>query len=159
MLSAQNINLNAGYSSNEQHTEIQTKQSGLSVGVTYSSALAGKSAYDKSMGDSQYSDSAVGQVMSQLNAVDKGMMAAQTPIVITGGSQKTQQNSNSSSSQTVLTEATAKSNLNIIANGGSLNSESAKMLRTHHLGIDQDNYITKIMLGINIIMILITNFF
>ncbi len=97
--------------------------------------------------------------MSQLNAVDKGMMAAQTPIVITGGSQKTQQNSNSSSSQTVLTEATAKSNLNIIANGGSLKSESAKMLRTHHLGIDQDNYITKIMLGINIIMILITNFF
>lgn len=87
-LSAKNINLNAGYTSNEQHAEIQTKQSGLSVGVTYSSVLAGKSAYDKSMGDSQYSDSAVGQVMSQLNAVDKGMMAAQTPIVITGGSQK-----------------------------------------------------------------------
>ncbi|MEQ1322419.1 hemagglutinin repeat-containing protein [Acinetobacter soli] len=126
-LSAKNINLNAGYTSNEQHAEIQTKQSGLSVGVTYSSVLAGKSAYDKSMGDSQYSDSAVGQVMSQLNAVDKGMMAAQTPIVITGGSQKTQQNSNSSSSQAVVTEATAKGNLNIIANGGSISSEGAKL--------------------------------
>ncbi|MAK29886.1 hemagglutinin repeat-containing protein [Acinetobacter sp.] len=48
-LSAKNIHLNAGYTSNKQQTEIQTKQSGLSVGVTYSSALAGKSAYDKSM--------------------------------------------------------------------------------------------------------------
>ncbi|WP_353887592.1 hemagglutinin repeat-containing protein [uncultured Acinetobacter sp.] len=126
-LSAKNINLNAGYSSNQQQTESKTKQTGLSVGATYSPAMAGKSAYDKSMGDSQYSDSAVGQVMSQLNAVDKGMMAAQTPIVITGGNQKTQHSTNSSSSQAVVTEATAKGNLNIIAKGGSINSEGAKL--------------------------------
>ncbi|MFL9514428.1 hemagglutinin repeat-containing protein, partial [Acinetobacter baumannii] len=122
-----NVNLNAAYTTDEKYSEVHSKQSGISVGVTYSPALAAKSAYDKSMGDNQYSDSAIGKIMSQANAIDKGLMAAQTPIVISGGSKKTEQTKNTFSSQAVVTQVAAKGNLNIIAAEGSINSQGAQL--------------------------------
>ncbi|MFW1775337.1 hemagglutinin repeat-containing protein, partial [Acinetobacter seifertii] len=126
-LKGANVNLNAAYTTDEKYSEVHSKQSGISVGVTYSPALAAKSAYDKSMGDNQYSDSAIGKIMSQANAIDKGLMAAQTPIVISGGSKKTEQTKNTFSSQAVVTQVAAKGNLNIIATEGSINSQGAQL--------------------------------
>ncbi|PSE43720.1 hypothetical protein C7G91_06255 [Acinetobacter nosocomialis] len=126
-LKGANVNLNAAYTTDEKYSEVHSKQSGISVGVTYSPALAAKSAYDKSMGDNQYSDSAIGKIMSQANAIDKGLMAAQTPIVVSGGSKKTEQTKNTFSSQAVVTQVAAKGNLNIIATEGSINSQGAQL--------------------------------
>lgn len=39
-LQGANVNLNAGYETLNQHTQIQSKNSGVSVGVTYSSLTA-----------------------------------------------------------------------------------------------------------------------
>ena len=86
-LQGANVSLNAGYESSKQHTNVQSKNSGFSVGLTYSPATAAASTYKKNADNGQFSDSAVGQVMSRADAVDKALMAAQTPIVLTAGNQ------------------------------------------------------------------------
>ena len=126
-LKGANVNLNAAYATDEQHSEVHSKQSGVSVGVTYSPAMAAASAYKNSMNNGQFSDSAVGQVMAQGEAVRKASMAAMTPVTIQAGSNKTNQVSNTSSTQAVVTQATAKGNLNIIATEGSINSQGAQL--------------------------------
>ncbi len=126
-LKGANVNLNSAYATDEQHSEVHSKQSGISVGVTYSPAMAAASAYKNSMNNGQFSDSAVGQVMAQGEAVRKASMAAMTPVTIQAGSNKTNQVSNTSSTQAVVTQATAKGNLNIIATEGSINSEGAQL--------------------------------
>lgn len=126
-LKGANVNLNSAYATDEQHSEVHSKQSGVSVGVTYSPAMAASSAYKNSMNNGQFSDSAVGQVMAQGEAARKASMAAMTPVTIQAGSNKTNQVSNTSSTQAVVTQATAKGNLNIIATEGSINSQGAKL--------------------------------
>ncbi|MDS7958257.1 MULTISPECIES: hemagglutinin repeat-containing protein [unclassified Acinetobacter] len=126
-LKGANVNLNSAYATDEQHSEVHSKQSGISVGVTYSPAMAAASAYKNSMNNGQFSDSAVGQVMAQGEAVRKASMAAMTPVTIQAGSNKTNQVSNTSSTQAVVTQATAKGNLNIIATEGNINSQGAQL--------------------------------
>jgi len=126
-LKGANVNLNAAYATDEQHSEVHSKQSGVSVGVTYSPAMAAASAYKNSMNNGQFSDSAVGQVMAQGEAVRKASMAAMTPVTIQAGSKKTNEVSNTSSTQAVVTQATSKGNLNIIATEGSINSQGAQL--------------------------------
>jgi len=126
-LKGANVNLNSAYATDEQHSEVHSKQSGVSVGVTYSPAMAAASAYKNSMNNGQFSDSAVGQVMAQGEAVRKASMAAMTPVTIQAGSKKTNEVSNTSSTQAVVTQATAKGNLNIIATEGSINSQGAQL--------------------------------
>ncbi|HGW3558332.1 TPA: hemagglutinin repeat-containing protein [Acinetobacter baumannii] len=126
-LKGANVNLNAGYTTDEQHSEVHSKQSGISVGVTYSPAMAAAAAYKNSMNNGQFSDSAVGQVMAQGEAARKASMAAMTPVTIQAGSKKTNEVSNTSSTQAVITQATAKGNLNIIATEGSINSQGAQL--------------------------------
>lgn len=126
-LTGQNVNLNAAYATTEQHSKITTKQTGLSIGVTYSGGEAAKSAYEKSNQDGQFSDSVVGQVMAHGEAVRKASMAAATPVVVTAGSQKTEKTSDIVSTQAVVTEVAAKGNLNIIADQGSIQSQGAKI--------------------------------
>jgi filamentous hemagglutinin len=126
-LKGANVNLNSAYATDEQHSEVHSKQSGISVGVTYSPAMAAASAYKNSMNNGQFSDSAVGQVMAQGEAVRKASMAAMTPVTIQAGSKKTNEVSNTSSTQAVVTQATAKGNLNIIATEGSINSQGAQL--------------------------------
>ena len=84
-LKGANVNLNAGYTTDEQHSEVHSKQSGISVGVTYSPAMAA-AAYKNSMNNGQFSDSAVGQVMAQGEAARKASMAAMTLVTIQAGS-------------------------------------------------------------------------
>ncbi|MFW1850729.1 hemagglutinin repeat-containing protein [Acinetobacter guillouiae] len=126
-LQGANVNLNAGYESNNQHTNVQSKSSGFSVGLTYSPGTAAASTYKKNADNGQFSDSAVGQVMSRADAVDKALMAAKTPIVLTAGNQKSNQSSNYTNTQAVVTQAEAKGNLNIIATGGNINSQGAQL--------------------------------
>ena len=85
-LKGANVNLNAGYTTDEQHSEVHSKQSGISVGVTYSPAMAAAAAYKNSMNNGQFSDSAVGQVMAQGEAARKASMAAMTLVTIQAGS-------------------------------------------------------------------------
>ena len=126
-LQGANVSLNAGYESSKQHTKVQSKNSGFSVGLTYSPGTAAASTYKKNADNGQFSDSAVGQVMSRADAVDKAFMAAQTPIVLTAGNQKSNQSSNYTNTQAVVTQAEAKGNLNIIATGGNINSQGAQL--------------------------------
>lgn len=127
-LQGANVSLTAGYETNNQHSEMQSKKSGIAVGMTYSPAEAAASTYQKNMKDNQYSDSAVGKVMAHGEAVGKAGMAAQTPIVLTASNQKTNRTQDSSSSQAVVTQASAKGgNLNIIATEGNINSQGAQL--------------------------------
>ncbi len=126
-LQGANVNLNTGYESNEQHSEVHSKNSGISVGITYSPIAAAASSYKKNTENGQFSDSAVGQVMQQANAIDKAFMAAKTPIVFTAGSHKSDQTSDSSTTQAVVTQAKAAGNLNIIATAGNINSQGAQL--------------------------------
>ena len=126
-LKGANVNLNAAYTTDEQHSEVHSKQSGVSVGVTYSPAMAAASTYKNSMNNGQFSDSAVGQVMAQGEAVRKASMAAMTPVTIQAGSNKTNQVNNISSTQSVVTQASAKGDLNIIATEGNIHSQGAQL--------------------------------
>lgn len=106
---------------------MQSKNSGLSVGITYNPIDAAVSAYKKSSDNTEFSDSAVGQVMSHAEAVNKAAQAATTAVVVTGGSQKITQNSTYSTTQAVVTQAEAQGNLNIIATEGSIRSQGAQL--------------------------------
>ncbi|WP_434279040.1 hemagglutinin repeat-containing protein [Acinetobacter sp. CE-15] len=122
-----NVNLNAGYESNTLHSLIQSKNSGVSVGLTYSPMAAVVSTYKKNAGSDQFSDSAVGQLMSRAEALNKAAQAAITPVVVTAGSHKSSQTSDYNNTQAVVTQAIAKGNLNIIATDGSINSQGAQL--------------------------------
>ncbi|HHW52697.1 MAG TPA: glycohydrolase toxin TNT-related protein [Acinetobacter towneri] len=126
-LQGQNVNLNAGTASSNQQMQAQSKNSGLSVGITYNPIEAAVSAYKKSSDNTEFSDSAVGQVMSQAEALNKAAQAATTFVVVAGGSQKSTQNSNYSTTQAVVTQAEAQGNLNIIATEVSIRSQGAQL--------------------------------
>ncbi|AYO55247.1 hemagglutinin repeat-containing protein [Acinetobacter wuhouensis] len=126
-LQGENVNLNAGYETTNQHSESQSKSSGVSVGVTYSPIVAAASTYKKNAESDQYSDSAVGKVMSRADAIDKATQAAITPIVVTAGSHKSNQTSDYSKTNAVVTQASAQGNLNIIATEGNINSQGAQL--------------------------------
>ncbi|WP_174492312.1 hemagglutinin repeat-containing protein [Acinetobacter sp. Marseille-Q1623] len=126
-LQGANVNLNAGYETTNQHSEAQSKNSGVSVGLTYSPLTAAASTYKKNTDNNQYSDSAVGKVMSQADAIDKATQAAMTPIVLTAGSHKSNQTSDYSTNTAVVTQASAQGNLNIIATEGNINSQGAQL--------------------------------
>lgn len=126
-LQGANVNLNAGYESSKQHTEVQSKNSGVSVGLTYSPVTAAASTYKKNADSDQFSDSTVGKVMSSAEALNKAAQAAITPVVVTAGSHKSSQNSDYNNTQAVVTQAAAKGNLNIIATDGSINSQGAQL--------------------------------
>lgn len=126
-LQGKNVDLNAGTASSNQQLQVQSKNSGLSVGITYNPIDAAVSAYKKSSDNTEFSDSAVGQVMSHAEAVNKAAQAATTAVVVTGGSQKITQNSTYSTTQAVVTQAEAQGNLNIIATEGSIRSQGAQL--------------------------------
>ena len=126
-LQGANVNLNAGYETANQHSESQNKSSGISVGVTYSPIAAAASTYKKNAESDQYSDSAVGKVMSRADAIDKATQAATTPIVVTAGSHKSNQTSDYAKTNAVVTQASAQGNLNIIATEGNINSQGAQL--------------------------------
>jgi filamentous hemagglutinin len=126
-LQGANVNLNAGYETANQHSESQSKSSGISVGVTYSPIAAAASTYKKNAESDQYSDSAVGKVMSRADAIDKATQAATTPIVVTAGSHKSNQTSDYAKTSAVVTQASAQGNLNIIATEGNINSQGAQL--------------------------------
>ena len=81
------------------------------MGITYNPIDAAVSAYKKSSDNTEFSDSAVGQVMSHAEAVNKAAQAATTAVVVTGGSQKITQNSTYSTTQAVVTQAEAQGSL------------------------------------------------
>lgn len=126
-LQGANVNLNAGYETTNQHSESQSKSSGISVGVTYSPITAATSTYKNNTNNSPYSDSAVGKVMSRADAIDKATQAATTPIVVTAGSHKSKQTSDYAKTNAVVTQASAQGNLNIIATEGNINSQGAQL--------------------------------
>ncbi|MDO5640378.1 MAG: hemagglutinin repeat-containing protein [Neisseria sp.] len=126
-LQGSEVNLDAAHITDSSRSVQQSKQSGLSVGITYDPFTSAKTAYDQSMAGSQNSGSTVGQWFAHDIAVLKASQAAMTPLVVSGGRSKTSAEQNSSHTQAVLTEAAAGGNLNISATGGSIRSEGAQM--------------------------------
>ena len=126
-LQGANVNLNALTISQEQQSQFDSKQSGLSVGITYSAEAAAASSVKKSKENSDFSDSVVGKIMSSAETARKASMAAATPVVITASHQKINNSSQSISTQSVGTEVTAGGNLNIIATDGDIRSQGAKI--------------------------------
>ncbi|WP_230338125.1 hemagglutinin repeat-containing protein [Paralysiella testudinis] len=126
-LQGKEVNLDAGYISGGSQTEQQSKQSGLSIGITYDPFTAAKTAYDKSMAGNQNSGSVIGKTFSHGIAVGKAGMAATTPIVVAGGRSRSSSEQNSSHSQAVVSELAAGGNLNIIATEGKIRSQGAQI--------------------------------
>ena len=126
-LIGKNVHLNLGTESSHQQTQVQSKNSGLSVGMTYSSEAAGLASAKKSQENNDFSDSAVGKIMSSAETVRKATMAATTPVVFTASHQKVNNIKHTASTQTVGTEVTAGNNLNIIATEGDIRSQGAKI--------------------------------
>jgi filamentous hemagglutinin len=126
-LQGANVHLNALNISQEQQSQFDSKQSGISVGITYSAEAAAASSVKKSKENNDFSDSAVGKIMSSAETARKASMAAATPVVLTASHQKINNSSQSTSTQSVGTEVTAGGNLNIIARDGDIRSQGAKI--------------------------------
>lgn len=126
-LQGANVHLNALNISQKQQSQFDSKQSGISVGITYSAEAAAASSVKKSKENNDFSDSAVGKIMSSAETARKATMAATTPVVITASHQKINNSSQSTSTQSVGTEVTAGGNLNIIARDGDIRSQGAKI--------------------------------
>ncbi|WP_409976760.1 hemagglutinin repeat-containing protein [Acinetobacter sp. C_3_1] len=126
-LQGANVHLNALNISQEQQSQFDSKQSGISVGITYSAEAAAASSVKKSKENNDFSDSAVGKIMSSAETARKATMSATTPVVITASHQKINNSSQSTSTQSVGTEVTAGGNLNIIARDGDIRSQGAKI--------------------------------
>lgn len=126
-LQGQNVSLNEGYETSSQQSRVQSKNSGISVGITYSPAAAALASAKKSQDNNDFSDSAVGKIMSSAETVRKATMAATTPVVFQAHNQKTSKTKDTSSTQSVGTEVKAGGNLNIIATEGDIRSQGAKI--------------------------------
>ncbi|WOE32000.1 MULTISPECIES: hemagglutinin repeat-containing protein [unclassified Acinetobacter] len=121
------VNLKAAEISKDQSSQLKSQQSGISIGVTYNPLEAAKDAYDQSNNNSQFSDSAVGRIMSHAEAVRKASMAVATPVVVGINNQKVSQNSSSHSTESIVSEIKAGGDLNIIARDGDILSQGAKI--------------------------------
>ncbi|UOO82818.1 hemagglutinin repeat-containing protein [Uruburuella testudinis] len=121
------VNLDAAYITDSSRSEQQSKQSGLSIGVTYNPIAAAKTAYDQSTAGSQNSGSAVGTWFARDLAAFKAGQAAITPLVVGGGRSKSSAAQNNSRTQAVVSELAAGQHLNIIATEGGIRSEGAQI--------------------------------
>ena len=126
-LQGKEVNLDAGHVSSSQQTEQRSKQSGFAVGFTYDVYTAARNAYARTKGNGGYSNSWVGKWMQHESAMSKAVMAASTPVVVTGGRSRSLSEKSRQHSEAVVTSATAGKNLNIVATQGSINSQGAKL--------------------------------
>ncbi|WP_180297120.1 hemagglutinin repeat-containing protein, partial [Snodgrassella communis] len=126
-LQGKNINLLADHITSDQHIDLKTKQSGFSVGITYSPLIAAASTFKDGMRSGDFSNSIVGKNMQAGEAASSAVQAANTPVVITMNHQRSHQTQDTHNSQAVTTQASAGGNLNIIATDGSINSEGARL--------------------------------
>ncbi|MGE8572673.1 MAG: hemagglutinin repeat-containing protein [Acinetobacter amyesii] len=126
-LMGKNVQLDAADIKQDTQSKFESKSSGISVGITYSAEAAAVASAKKSQDNNDFSDSAVGKVMSSAETVRKATMAATTPVVFQAHNQKTTKTKDTSSTQSVGTEVTAGGNLNIIATGGDIRSQGAKI--------------------------------
>ena len=126
-LQGKNINLLADHITSDQHIDLKTKQSGFSVGFTYSPLIAAASTFKDGMRSGDFSNSIVGKNMQAGEAASSAVQAANTPVVITMNHQRSHQTQDTHNSQAVSTQASAGGNLNIIATDGSINSEGARL--------------------------------
>ena len=126
-LVGKNVYLDADYVTDDTQARYEYKSSGVSIGVTYNSTAAAAASAKKSQENNDFSDSAVGKIMSSAETIRKASMAATTPVVIQAQKQNITQTQNSASSQVVGTEVKAGGNLNIIATDGDIRSQAAKI--------------------------------
>ncbi|WP_239353067.1 hemagglutinin repeat-containing protein, partial [Snodgrassella communis] len=126
-LQGKNINLLAEHVTSDQHIDLKTKQSGFSVGFTYSPLIAAASTFKDGMRSGDFSNSIVGKNMQAGEAASSAYQAASTPIVATLNHQRSHQTQDTHNSQSVTTQASAGGNLNIIATDGSINSQGARL--------------------------------
>ena len=126
-LIGKNVNLAAADIYQDQNSKFESKTSGVSVGITYSSEAAALASAKKSQESNDFSDSAVGKIMSSAETARKATMAATTPVVFTASHQKINNTNHVASTQSVGTEVKAGGNLNIIATEGDIRSQGAKI--------------------------------
>lgn len=126
-LQGKEVNLDAGHVSSSWQTEQRSKQSGFAVGFTYDVYTAARNAYERTKGNGGYSNSWVGKWMQHESAMSKAVMAASTPVVVTGGRSRSLSEKSRQHSEAVVTSATAGKNLSIVATQGSINSQGAKL--------------------------------
>ena len=126
-LNAQNINLMADHISSDHHTDLKTKQSGFSIGFTYSPLVAAATTLKDGMRSGDFSNSIVGRSMQLGEAASSAYQAASTPIVVTLSHQRSHQTRDVHQRTAVGSELTAGGNLNLIAKGGDITSEGGKL--------------------------------
>ncbi|NUE66648.1 filamentous hemagglutinin N-terminal domain-containing protein, partial [Snodgrassella sp. ESL0253] len=102
-LQGKNVNLLADHVTSDQHTDLKTKQSGFSVGFTYSPFVAGASTFKDGMRSGDFSNSIVGKSMQAGEAASSAYQAASTPIVATLNHQRSHQTQDTHTSQSVTT--------------------------------------------------------
>ncbi|MEF9956818.1 MAG: hemagglutinin repeat-containing protein [Acinetobacter sp.] len=126
-LMGKNVHLDAADIQQDTQSKFESKSSGVSIGFTYSGEAAAAASAKKSQDNNDFSDSAVGKIMSSAETVRKATMAATTPVVFQAHNQKTTKTKGTSSTQSVGTEVKAGGNLNIIATEGDIRSQGAKI--------------------------------
>ena len=126
-LIGKNVNLDAADVTEDTQSKYEHKSSGISIGFTYSGVAAAVASAKKSKENSEFSDSAVGKIMSSAETVRKASMAAATPVVFQAHNQKVTKTKDTTSSQVVGTEVKAGGNLNIIATEGNIRAQAAKI--------------------------------
>ena len=126
-LMGKNVHLDAADIKQDTQSKFESKSSGVSIGFTYSGVAAAAASAKKSQDNNDFSDSAVGKIMSSAETVRKATMAATTPVVFQAHNQKTTKTKDTSSTQSVGTEVKAGGNLNIIATEGDIRSQGAKI--------------------------------
>lgn len=126
-LIGKNVHLDAADVQQDTQSKFESKSSGVSIGFTYSGVAAAAASAKKSQDNNDFSDSAVGKIMSSAETVRKATMAATTPVVFQAHKQKMTKTKDTSSTQSVDTEVKAGGNLNIIATEGDIRSQGAKI--------------------------------
>ena len=126
-LMGKNVHLDAADIQQDTQSKFESKSSGMSIGFTYSGAATAVASAKKSQDSNDFSDSAVGKIMSSAETVRKATMAATTPVVFQAHNQKTIKTKDTSSTQSVGTEVKAGGHLNIIATEGDIRSQGAKI--------------------------------
>jgi filamentous hemagglutinin len=80
-LIGKNVHLDAADVQQDTQSKFESKSSGVSIGFTYSGVAAAAASAKKSQDNNDFSDSAVGKIMSSAETVRKATMAATTPVV------------------------------------------------------------------------------
>lgn len=104
-LIGKNVNLDAADVTEDTQSKYEHKSSGISIGVTYSGVAAAAASAKKSKENSEFSDSAVGKIMSSAETVRKASMAAATPVVLQAHKQNITKTKDTTSSQVVGTHS------------------------------------------------------